>query len=212
MKKITRPRIEFFLEQHKTDSRVLDIGSGGSSYSSFFPNRLAFDVDPKRKPDIIGDAHELPFDDESFSIILCTEVLEHLSDPQKAIAEMWRVLQPGGKVILTTRFLFPLHDVPGDYFRYTRFGLQNLFKDWRIEVLEEESKSFEAIAVLLQRMVFQAKYKANRLVKGFLVVCIKIFLFFDRFTKVEFGDIKQETEQGTIMSSGYYLVAVKNKI
>ena len=72
-----------FLSKHATDERVLDVGSGGSSYDSFFPNRLTVDIDPKRNPEIVADAHNLPFDDNSFGIILSTEVLAHVDDPKK---------------------------------------------------------------------------------------------------------------------------------
>ena len=131
-RKFTRVSLEKFLAPHATEGQVLDIGSGGSSYGKYFPNRLTVDIDPARKPEIVADAHELPFPDGKFAVILCTEVLEHLSNPPKAIAEMRRVLKPGGKLILTTRFMYPLHDIPHDYFRYTRYGLEHLFENGRV--------------------------------------------------------------------------------
>ena len=79
-------------------------------------------MDPARNPEIVGDAQEMPFADATYSTILCTEVLEHIPDPQKAVDEMYRVLKPGGTLILTTRFLFPVHDAPGDYWRFTPYG------------------------------------------------------------------------------------------
>jgi SAM-dependent methyltransferase len=95
-----------------------------------FPNRTTVDIDPARKPDVVADAHALPFPDASFELVLCTEVLEHLVNPPQAIAEMYRVLTPGGTLILTTRFVYPLHDAPHDYFRFTRFGLEKLLEHW----------------------------------------------------------------------------------
>ena len=75
-----------------------------------------------------------------------------------AIAEMKRVLKPGGKLLLTTRFVFPLHDVPNDYFRFTKYGLQHLLKDgWEIIELEDETSTKDTIAALLQRIGFRRR-------------------------------------------------------
>ena len=144
---------------------------------------------------------------------MCTEVLEHLKNPFIAVKEIKRVLKPSGKLILTTRFIFSLHDAPNDYFRYTKYGLKELFKEWDIIELEAEANSLETIAVLLQRLIFQVnyKYKSNKFIKSILLIFIKIFLFLSKFIKEEFGDIKKERPEKDILTSGYYLVAINKK-
>ncbi len=211
MKKITRPRIRAFLSKHATDGMVIDIGSGDDYYKDLFPNKLNIDIDPKRNPDIVGDVCCLPFDNDSVDGILNIEVLEHVSDPRGAVDEMFRVLKPGGKLILTTRFAFPIHDAPGDFFRYTKYGLKNLFDKWEIESVEEESASFEAVAVILQRLMFQTKFKCNRFVKVFLLALIYCIFGLQRLVKREYGNIKQTVDETNILTSGYYLIAHKPK-
>ena len=164
-KKITRKNLELFLAKYATDKRVLDIGAGGSSYDKYFPNRVTIDIDPLRNPDIVADAHSLPFKDGEFEYVLCTEVLEHLKNPVVAIKEMKRVLTEGGMVILTTRFVYPIHDSPNDYWRFTKYGLLELFNDWEIVELRAETKAFSTIGVLLQRIAFQTRLRFNKLVK-----------------------------------------------
>lgn len=207
--KITRRNLDTFLEKYATEKKTLDIGSGGSSYSRFFPNRLTIDIDPMRKPDIVADAHSLPFKDEEFEFVLCTEVLEHLKNPPKAISEMKRVLKNGGILILTTRFVYPIHDSPYDYWRFTKYGLQELFKDWDILELIPETQTFSTIGVLLQRIAFQTKLKAGKLAKLKLFILAYIFSHIDFLIKQEYGDIKRKTEEEEIMPSGYYLVCKK---
>ena len=77
-------------------------------------------------PDVFADALELPFGSQSFDVVLLLDVLEHLSDRDKAIAECVRVLAPGGRVIMQVPFLYPLHDEPRDFVRYTEHGFREL--------------------------------------------------------------------------------------
>jgi SAM-dependent methyltransferase len=76
------------------------------------------------RPDIFGDAHSLPVRSESADTVLILNVLEHLREPDKALGEITRVLKPGGKCLLEVPFLYPLHDQPFDYQRWTRHGLE----------------------------------------------------------------------------------------
>ena len=208
-RKITRRSLEKFLAKHATEERVLDIGSGGSSYPRFFPNRLAIDIDPARKPDIVGDAHALPFPDAEFGVIVCTEVLEHLKDPRLAISEMSRVLKKGGTLILTTRFVYPIHDSPHDYWRFTKYGLRELFQAWDVVELIEETQTFSTIGVLLQRIAFQTRLRLNMLAKFKLFILAWIFDHLNWLIREEYGDIGKSSTEHVIMTSGYYIVCKK---
>ena len=61
-----------------------------------------------------------------YDTILCCEVLEHLPRPELALAELYRLLRPGGHLILSVPFLCRLHEEPHDYFRFTEHGLAEL--------------------------------------------------------------------------------------
>ena len=207
--KITRHHLKIFLEKYKTDATVLDVGSGGSSYHTLFPNRLTVDIDPGRQPDIVADAHQLPFPDGSFERVLCTEMLEHVLHPQVVADELLRVLKPGGLLILTTRFVFPLHDVPHDYWRFTKYGLRELFKAGEIVELAPETAAFSTIGVLLQRIAFQTRLRMNLLSKVGVLLLARVFNGMNFLIVQEFGDIAKRTSERDIMPSGYYLVVRK---
>jgi ubiquinone/menaquinone biosynthesis C-methylase UbiE len=81
-------------------------------------------------PDIFGDAHALPFCDDSFDFIICQGVLEHLSNPFNAADEMYRVLKRSGKIYLDTAFIQPYHGVPWHYFNFTLSGLREVMKSF----------------------------------------------------------------------------------
>lgn len=208
-KKITRKNLEKFLAKYATDERVLDVGSGGSSYDRFFPNRLTVDIDPKRKPEIVADAQNLPFKDDEFSFILCTEMLEHVKDPFKVEKEFYRILKKGGTLVLTTRFVFPLHDTPHDYWRFTKYGLQELFKEWNIVELVGETRTFSTIGALFQRIAFQSKLRFNKLAKLKLFIWASVFDKLNWLITKEYGDIKHKNSEVDIMPTGYYLVCKK---
>lgn len=209
MRKLTRKRLEKFLAFHATKEKVLDVGSGGSAYGKFFPNRISVDVDPSRNPDMIADAHNLPFNDEEFEIIICTEVLEHVRDPQKVIDECYRVLKKGGKLLLTTRFVYPLHDAPNDLWRFTRPNLKFLFRKFSSTEITSESLEFSTIAILLQRIIFQTKVRGGRVTKAFLFIFVKIFNTLDWLVLIRYGDIKRTIIVSEILSSGYYIESLK---
>ena len=211
-RKITRPRLDAFLAKHASDAQTLDIGSGNNQYGKYFPNRTTVDIEQREgiDIDIIGDAHDLHMiDNESFDVILCTEVLEHLHTPAKAIAEFRRILKPKGTLILTTRFIYPLHDVPGDYYRYTKYGLEHLLQDFEIEELQEETNTVETLAVLYQRIGFQCDTLWLKPCKLLWFLKAMIVKHCSWLITKEYGDIGHKKEEQNILSSGYYVAARK---
>jgi SAM-dependent methyltransferase len=76
--------------------------------------------------DVIGNAEQLPFPSDVFTRIECDAVLEHVHDPVRVMAEMSRVLAPGGHLHLVTPFCHPFHEYPKDYRRFTIDGLKAL--------------------------------------------------------------------------------------
>ena len=209
--KLTRRSLDVFLAKHASSARALDVGGGstGHEHSRFFPNRTTVDIDPARKPDVVGDAHALPFNDASFKLVLCTEVLEHLVNPPQAIAEMYRVLTLGGTLILTTRFVYPLHDAPHDYFRFTRFGLEKLLESWSEVSIIPELSTMATLGALLQRVAYQTDMRGGKLAKGFVLFSAWCISKCNWLIRKEYGDIKRSVETPGIMASGYLVVAHK---
>lgn len=164
-KHFTRYRIDSFLRRELRDVRgvVLDLGAGLRPFADLIPGRtIAIDHRPRPDIDAIGDAHHLPFADNSIDAIVCTEVFEHLTDPPTAAAELIRVLKPGGRLVLTTRFCFPLHDRPADFWRFTSYTLARLFAPLDPVVLPQHT-AYQTLLVLLVRLVMEPT-RLNRVV------------------------------------------------
>ncbi|HEX8575227.1 MAG TPA: methyltransferase domain-containing protein [Flavobacterium sp.] len=88
------------------------------------------------KSDVLWDGNTMPFEAASFDVVISTEVLEHVPDPEKYLAEVRRVLKPGGIFFFTVPFLMSLHEVPNDYYRYTPYALDRIFKNAGFENIE----------------------------------------------------------------------------
>jgi SAM-dependent methyltransferase len=112
---------------------LLDVGSGYQPYRSLVtapPSRVSqyigLDLRGNRyqRPDLEWDGHMIPLQESSIDCAIATEVLEHCPAPEGIMREIWRVLRPGGLLCLTVPFLWPLHTVPYDEYRYTPFALE----------------------------------------------------------------------------------------
>lgn len=122
--------------------RFLDIGCGLQPYRGMItsaPSRVVEYVGMDLgsdivgtynvvKPDITWDGRTIPLPDSSIDSAMATEVLEHCPDPVVVLQEARRVLKPGGVLFFTVPFLWPLHDVPYDEYRYTPFALERIVK------------------------------------------------------------------------------------
>lgn len=114
------------------DRMCLSIGGGPTRVS---PEVTNLNIGNFRNVDVIGDAHLLPYD-SSVDSIYCEAVLEHLTDPSVAVAEMFRVLKPAGKAVAVTPFLQRFHGYPSHFQNFTLFGHSLLFSRAGFRVLE----------------------------------------------------------------------------
>jgi SAM-dependent methyltransferase len=116
---------------------LLDVGGRGRPYAALFADQLGGNghrvrhlvIDPGDDADVHALAEQLPLASGRADLVLCTQVLEHVTDPARAVAEMARVLRPGGVCLLTTHGTWFYHPDPEDYWRWTPAGLARLFRE-----------------------------------------------------------------------------------
>ena len=127
-------------------ARVLDAGAGEGTYRSFFTAQRYCGIDlgvgdstwDYSGLDARADLVSLPFRDGSFDAALNIVTLEHVPDPARVIAELARVLRPGGKLLLVVPHEWEVHQHPHDYYRYTRFGVEHLARQSGLLILTLE--------------------------------------------------------------------------
>jgi SAM-dependent methyltransferase len=156
------PILDFVMraaDSTKPGSRVLDVGAGDAPYRELFEHVEYVTTDWEQSPhedaqaaDVIAPGDDLPLDDESFDAVLCTQVLEHVPRPAAMLAELHRVLRPGGRLFLSAPLVWELHELPHDYFRYTAPGLESLASGAGFEDVHAEPRNdcFTTLAQLMR--------------------------------------------------------------
>lgn len=120
------------------ESSILDVGCGSRPYDEHFVHlkKVSCDLDQRRRNlDVICMATPLPFADSSFSSILCTEVLEHVSDPHQVMKDFKRILRPRGRILLSVPAWWPPHELPFDFYRYPERGFKFLVESNGFRIL-----------------------------------------------------------------------------
>jgi SAM-dependent methyltransferase len=132
--------------------------------------------------DIQADIARLPIRSQTIDTIVCTGVLEHVSDCRRAIAEMARVLKPGGRFFLETAFMQTVHGSPQDYYRWTPEGLKRLIRPMKLRKLGVVAGPASALAWVFQEVMamllsFHSDllYRVNLRLFGWLAVTISWF-------------------------------------
>jgi SAM-dependent methyltransferase len=124
------------------DSRILDYGCGVVAYRHFFPAEARYaaaDLPGNPRANLVlNDDGTVPAQADSFDVVMSTQVLEHVPDPALYVAECFRTLRPGGRMLLSTHGTFVYHPDPEDYWRWTCAGLQKLVRDAGFEVVRFE--------------------------------------------------------------------------
>lgn len=207
-KRFSRVRLYDWLGEElaklRPGSKVLCIGAGGKLGGMVRDTPgitvVSIDIDPDKKPDFVMDAANLDFPDGHFDAVFMIEVLEHVSEPQAAVAEIHRVLRDGGSFVSSTPFIFGIHEEPYDFFRYTKYGLLHMFRAFSEVRLRERNGYYASIIVMFMRSIFSPG-KHRILIGGVLIVVglpfFALLLLIDRVV---------QDERAT---SGYFTTCIK---
>ena len=165
---------------------VLDAGAGEGRFRSYLDHAqyLALDFAQGDEGwdysslDANADLLQLPFQTASIDNIVCTQVLEHVRDPQQVIAEFGRVLRPGGRLFLAAPQSWHQHQQPHDYFRFTSFALRMLFEQAHLQprFIQPMGGYFWFLSYQLQMMHYWLQASAKGGLQGMVLFIVNLFL------------------------------------
>lgn len=209
--KISRPIIRSFVREHATTEPTLVLHPEEGLED--FPDRFVVSKREQDSPDLLVDSafagiSHIP--SGSYGMILCIGLLEHIPDPPRFVAELHRILRPGGRLVLTCSSCFSFHEGPHDYFHYTQSGARVLFKEWsRFEVLRGNCGPFTTIGILLQRILLQCEIFPP--LRPMIEVMVHLFPRLDRFVDRQYfaRRMASDTEVDSMLPSNLQLVVVK---
>jgi SAM-dependent methyltransferase len=212
--KLSTRNLERLCRENASDKKTLVVHSEDVDYKPYFPNAFAVTKRKEKPADMHVDLYyrELSkIDDESYEVIVCTGLLEHLPDPQQHIDDLYRILKPGGKLVISASAVFSFHECPNDFFHFTPFSFRMMFERWgKIEMLRGASQPFETIAILLQRILFQCEIfpPLRPLVE---LMCL-IIPWFDKLIIAQYdivGNTSDERKIDSMLPSNMQAVVIK---
>lgn len=170
------------------NSKIIDVGAGECQYRSYFNHANYVSQDlcvgdqtwDYSRINIKSEIYSIPVDPNSFDYVLCTEVLEHVAFPGKAFQEFQRILKPKGKLFLTVPFVFGEHQVPHDYFRYTRYELLQLAKDhgFSVQQIMPQGGRFQCFSNFLVELIPGFFVERERPFVGYFIKALSYPLIF----------------------------------
>lgn len=163
--------------------RVVDFGCGTLPYRKLLTGcseyiGLDFDSSRTRKlgmADVYYDGKYIPMGDNSVDGLLSTQSLEHVPNPEQTVSEWVRILKEDGLVLTTVPLMWPEHETPWDFHRFTSYGLCNLLEKHGFEILEMRKllPDCRALAELFLAWVHDVLFsRCGRLPQIFLIALI----------------------------------------
>lgn len=172
------------------NQKILDVGCGIKPYQGLFVASSYTGIDIKggghsdqdKTVDKFYNGTDIPFPDNSFDTIICTEVLEHVAEPQRLLGEIKRVLKVNGQLFLTMPFVWNEHETPFDFYRFTRYEHRRAFEQSGLSILklEETTGVFRVCGQLISAFIFEKLFSKNKVLKLLIAIifCFPIQTFF----------------------------------
>lgn len=213
-KKLSTKNLDRLCQENATDKKTLVVHSEDVDYKPFFPNSFAITKRKSKSADMYVDLYYrdiYKIESESYDVILCTGLLEHVPDPQRLIDEMRRILKTKGQLIISASTVFSIHEGPDDFFHFTHYGFIELFKEWsEIRELKGSSQPFETVGILLQRALLQCDISPP--LRPIIELLSFLIPLFDKGIKSQYrkvGDRKEEDLIDSMMPSNIQAVVIK---
>lgn len=185
-----KKEIEAFIQSFDNQPQLsfLDVGCGGQPFRKLIEKYHVYQgLDYKAQVND-GSVIEMGIDDEiihedlaAYDVILCTEVMEHVFNPFQAYKNLSALLKSGGRILITTPFIYPLHETPHDYWRLTPYALDRLGEYVGLKQLEQKElgNAFDVLGTILGTINYLQPLKGScNAVFSKVINRVKEYLFY----------------------------------
>jgi ubiquinone/menaquinone biosynthesis C-methylase UbiE len=185
--------------------RVLDAGAGKAPFRRLFAKVSYETADFGKvsksygKIDYVCDLSAIPVADETYDLVLCTQVLEHLPEPLPVLREFQRILKPGGQAWLSAPLFYAEHEKPYDFHRYTQFAWRRMAEESGFDL-----KEIEWLEGYYGTLSYQAKFAAQHLPRKWRVWRVVMALLARTMARAE---LREKVKVG--MPKNYRCIMVK---
>lgn len=216
-----KSNFEFFkneLARFSDDSTLIDLGAGQSDFLELVSRfkRCAVDFYPYAGIDVVADfSKELPFIDGSVDIILLSNVLEHIQEPNEFLKECARILKNKGVILGSVPFLIAVHQLPYDFYRYTDINLNYIFRKLNFSdiqitpVVNFHALLFNVYAKLFTALIQKTTFSENVFLQKACVFFLRILWKTVRIFLWAFQPIFEKACPDPDMPLGYLFSAKK---
>jgi SAM-dependent methyltransferase len=192
------------LNKYTENNIILSIGSGGKVYEGR-KDILNCDLFAFNNVDIVCDASSLPIKDNSVDYIINIAMLEHIKNPKRIIDEMLRCCKKNAEVLCSVPFIVPYHAAPDDYYRWTKNGAEELFKDFsRVEVGIGAGPTSGMLWIFQEWLSLVLSF-GNSTIKDVIFLILMIVTFPIKYLDIVFEKFPNAEK----LASGFYIYAKK---
>ena len=193
---------------------VLDIGCGNKPYEPLFEHCDSYkgcDIaqSSERNVDILCPSTAIPLPNEQFDTVFSTQVLEHVEDHLKMLQEAYRLLKPEGHIILSAPMAWEHHEVPYDFFRFTRHGLTYLFEKagFKIIYIKPNGGKWALLGQLSQAIIRSSTQNRKGILRKFFWLLYRFILKYG--INIFFGLLEKWDKDEEFITLNFVVVARK---
>lgn len=201
-----RNKINRLVTQFDHNTIILNVGSGPNRFNGR-DDIINLDIHNYEETDLLSDAADIPIRDNMADLIINVAMLEHVSEPERIVKEMRRILKPGGLLVAYVPFMVPQHDAPDDFTRWTRKGADRLFSDFSHRRIIVGCGPTSAMLYVLEEWLAIAFSFNLRFLHDIIFIFCAIVLFPLKYLDIFLSHF--DTAPAT--ASGFYVTAIKKE-
>ncbi|MGB0722155.1 MAG: class I SAM-dependent methyltransferase [Gammaproteobacteria bacterium] len=213
-RKLSTKNLDRLCREFATDEYTLVVHSEDVDYEPYFPNAFTVTKRLDCPADMHVDIHYRELSKvatESFNMIVCTGLLEHVPEPEVLVEELRRILKPGGRLVMSASAVFSFHECPDNFFHFTPYGMKLLARNFsKIEMIRGSSQPFETIGILMQRIHLQCEIFP--LVRPLVEVMFHTVRVLDFFVTKQYDTraiMDERTETDSMLPSNMQMSVIK---